>query len=73
MNMAAFWDIAPCRLVRIDRRFRGAYFIQHQGDPETSVSNDQTARCSITEDGNLYTRRRENLKSHLQIMKLLIV
>jgi hypothetical protein len=23
--MAVFWDVAPCSLVDIDRRFRGAY------------------------------------------------
>jgi hypothetical protein len=27
-----FWDIVPCRLVVVDRRFRGAYCIYHQGD-----------------------------------------
>jgi hypothetical protein len=31
MKMRAFWDIAPCSLV-IDRRFRGAYCLQHEGD-----------------------------------------
>jgi hypothetical protein len=30
--MAAFWDTEPWSLVQIDRRFRGAYFIDHQGD-----------------------------------------
>jgi hypothetical protein len=24
----AFWGIAPCSLVRVDRRFRGAYFLR---------------------------------------------
>jgi hypothetical protein len=27
----AFCDIAPCRLVEVDRRFRDAYFLRHQG------------------------------------------
>jgi hypothetical protein len=27
-----FWNTAPCSLVGVDRRFRGAYFIHHQGD-----------------------------------------
>jgi hypothetical protein len=30
-KLAAFWDIAPCNLVG-DRRFRGAYCLDHQGD-----------------------------------------
>jgi hypothetical protein len=25
LNMAVFWDVAPCSLMDIDRRFRGAY------------------------------------------------
>jgi hypothetical protein len=28
--MAAFWDVAPCSLVEVDQRFRGAYCIHHQ-------------------------------------------
>jgi hypothetical protein len=28
MNMTVFWDVVPCSLVEIDRRFRGAYCIQ---------------------------------------------
>jgi hypothetical protein len=30
--MTAFWDIAPCSLVEVDRRFRGAYCLHYQGD-----------------------------------------
>jgi hypothetical protein len=45
LKFRAFWNIAPCSLFGVDRRFRGiAYCVHHQG--------------------NLYTRRRENLKSH---------
>jgi hypothetical protein len=29
--MAVFWDVAPCSLVGIDLRFRGAYWLGHQG------------------------------------------
>jgi hypothetical protein len=32
MKMAVFWDVAPCSLVDIGRRFRGAYCLHHQGD-----------------------------------------
>jgi hypothetical protein len=31
MKMAVFWDVAPCSLIDIDRRFRGAYCHHHQG------------------------------------------
>jgi hypothetical protein len=29
-KMIVFWNVAPCRLVWIDRRFWGAYCLQHQ-------------------------------------------
>jgi hypothetical protein len=35
---------------------------------ETSVNFYQTTRRNIPEDSHLYTRRRENLKSHLVIL-----
>jgi hypothetical protein len=30
--MAVFWVVAPCSLVEVYRRFRGAYCLHHQGD-----------------------------------------
>jgi hypothetical protein len=30
MKMAAFWDVAPCSLVEVDRRFRDAHCLHHQ-------------------------------------------
>jgi hypothetical protein len=30
--MTAFWEMAPCSLVEVDRLFRGLYGIHHQGD-----------------------------------------
>jgi hypothetical protein len=34
MEMRAFWDIAPCNL-GVDRHFRSAYCLHHQGDDTT--------------------------------------
>jgi hypothetical protein len=31
LKMAVFWDVAPCSLVDINRRFREAYFFHHHG------------------------------------------
>jgi hypothetical protein len=31
LNITAFWDIAPCSLVDVDLRFKGAYCVRHQG------------------------------------------
>jgi hypothetical protein len=30
MFRVVFWDILPCKLI-VDRRFRGAYYLHHQG------------------------------------------
>jgi hypothetical protein len=31
LKMTAFWGIVPCSLVKIDKRFRGAFCLHHQG------------------------------------------
>jgi hypothetical protein len=36
MNMAVFWVVAPCSLVDVYRRFRGASCLHHQGDDGSS-------------------------------------
>jgi hypothetical protein len=53
MNMTVFWDVAPCSLVEIDRRFRGAYCLYHQGRVE-AVSTSETSV-------NLYKATRRNI------------
>jgi hypothetical protein len=30
--MTVFWDVATCSLVELNRSFRGAYYLHHQGD-----------------------------------------
>jgi hypothetical protein len=48
MKLRVFWDILPCSQIDVDRRFRGACCLHHQGD-------------YTSEDYELYIRRRENL------------
>jgi hypothetical protein len=48
--MTVFWDVAPCSLVEVLRRFGGAYRFRHQGD-EVRLGSVNTRRC-------------ENLKSY---------
>jgi hypothetical protein len=78
-KMAVFWVAAPCRLVRVYRRFRGLYCFHHQGvdwwvggyrvmmeavrASETSLNSYQSTQRYNPEDGHLCTHRRENLKS----------
>jgi hypothetical protein len=69
MKMAAFWDIAPC-LVQTGRPFRGANYLNHQGNAmmmkavstsEMSVNFYQITWCNIPDDSHLHTRHCENL------------
>jgi hypothetical protein len=39
----AFWDIAPCSFVEVDRRFRGAYCSRHQDDDEALLMETVSA------------------------------
>jgi hypothetical protein len=61
MKMRVFWYIDPCSLVEVDRHFRCAYYLHHQGDKhtlmmeavntsETLVRFYETTRSSIPED-----------------------
>jgi hypothetical protein len=61
-KMTVFWDVAPCSLVEVYRRFRGACFLHHQGDElteaestsETSVNFYQTTRRNIPSQSSSY-------------------
>jgi hypothetical protein len=37
MKMAVFWDVAPCSLIEVYRRFRGALMMEAESTSETSV------------------------------------
>jgi hypothetical protein len=55
MNMTTFWDIAPCSLVEVDRRFRGAITLMEAVcTSETSINFYETTRRNILEGCHLY-------------------
>jgi hypothetical protein len=68
--MAVFWVSAPCSLVEVYRRFRGAsclhqlivLMMEAASTSETLINFCQTARCYNPEDSHLHTRCHENLK-----------
>jgi hypothetical protein len=33
LKLRVFWDVLPCSQIDVDRRFRGACCLHHQGDP----------------------------------------
>jgi hypothetical protein len=68
-KIVAFWDIASCSLVEVDRRFTGVYCFQHYNPDEairtseTSAYFNQTTPRYILERCHHHTCLRENLKS----------
>jgi hypothetical protein len=56
MKLTVFWDVAPCSIIKIYRRFRGDYCLHHQGMMEAASASEksvklyQTTRCNIAED-----------------------
>jgi hypothetical protein len=76
-EMTVFWTVAPCSLVEVYRRLRGACGLHNQGDDhsslialmmeatstsETSVNVYQTTQRNSPEDGHLH----ENYLSYLR-------
>jgi hypothetical protein len=54
LKMTAFWDIAPCSLVEVDRRFRGQYYLSRPDyGGSTHIRNIRILRHYIV----LYPRR----------------
>jgi hypothetical protein len=53
MLRVVFWDILPCKMI-VDRRFRGAYCLHHQG--------------WVLNWTELHTRRSENFKSKIVVL-----
>jgi hypothetical protein len=58
LEMKAFWDVAPCSLGEVYRRFRGAYCLHHHSRPDdvvctsvTSVYLTETTRRYIPDGG----------------------
>jgi hypothetical protein len=37
MNMTAFWNMAPCSVVEVDRRFAVAHCLHYLGDDQDVV------------------------------------
>jgi hypothetical protein len=66
-KMTVFWDVAPCSLAEVDRRFRGVYCLCHQGYGDSkyfwNVGDLRDYTANFPED-NIHTRHSENLKSH---------
>jgi hypothetical protein len=71
LKIAVFWDVAPCSLEKftdvsevINASIMRAISTRTS---EKSVNFYQTTRRNTPEDGHLYTRCRENLKTHIML------
>jgi hypothetical protein len=74
-----FWDVLPCKII-VDRRFRGTCYLHHQAlmmeaarNSETCVSKYFTRQYIPEDKFELHTRRRENVKSHIDCSRLLLL
>jgi hypothetical protein len=47
LNMTDFWYIAPCSLVEVDRRFRGANCSHHKGPKVAEVLHFSNNPCKL--------------------------
>jgi hypothetical protein len=48
-----FWDVAPCTLVEVDRRFGGAFCFLHQGDEYEITRRNIPEGCHLRYAGYL--------------------
>jgi hypothetical protein len=66
--MTFFWVVAPCSLVRVYRRFRGACCPDDGGTStcDKSANFYHTTRRNDPADSHFHKRRRENLKAQLK-------
>jgi hypothetical protein len=70
-----FWNISPCSHVEVDRRFRGAYCLHHQGDSVIVLIMEAVRTSETSVNFNLNTRRYipedSKLRSEVQFQKCL--
>jgi hypothetical protein len=53
-------DVAQCSFVKLDRSFRGAYCVCHQGDDDTVSASETSA--------NLYETTRHNIPEDIHLL-----
>jgi hypothetical protein len=46
MKMTVFWDVAPCSLIEVYRRLRGAYCVHHQTTWRVIPEDSHLLKCS---------------------------
>jgi hypothetical protein len=63
--MTVFWDVAPCSLVEVYRRFRGACCLHHQGNEYTA---QHPRRQSVFTETNIQTAYMQILQSRVHLI-----
>jgi hypothetical protein len=62
--MTVFWDVAPCNLVEIYRRFRGVYYLHRQ----QALVMEAAGTSKISVKFYQITRRSEDMKFRSDIV-----
>jgi hypothetical protein len=81
IKMVVVWVVTPCGLVEVYRRFRGAYCLHHHGDLTDvsevlaasiirAISSPRLHGATTQKTAHFHFHRREDLKSHLQVIFL---
>jgi hypothetical protein len=68
MKMRVFWDIAPCSLAGVDRRFRCSYCVHHQGDESHVVWKCFWLFTVKSTNDNVYSHGRVRICNFLKIL-----
>jgi hypothetical protein len=67
--MAILWDVAPCSLVEVYRRFRGACCLHHQGDKCNVTTVEASLGQSVDYRTNLKSSTKNIYKKHSKAKK----
>jgi hypothetical protein len=54
MKMTGFWDVVPCSLVEVNRRFKGAYCLHNSPDQRATLQKAAIFKETITIYPNLF-------------------
>jgi hypothetical protein len=60
LKMAVLWDVAPCSLVDVYRRLRGACCVRHQGDNTSTRLQGTTSKKTGTCRSSVVILRKVN-------------
>jgi hypothetical protein len=71
MKMVAFWGVAPCNLVEVDRRFKTAYYLDQGDDAFLKRRSTSTRLNRMLSSSDAYINRYVRWRAHSSLSVLL--